>query len=185
MPFQSGRSLNGTFIETPETNRRAFTPVELRLIDEIKAVTPKGYVEGIPNSFDVDIRLLGVASQSLSDYNDTQPEEQWKVSQHPPSLTPLIAFGAQIYMALFRQMELALVDINYNDNGLSISWNRTNNLNTVIGNLKPIWERRIQSRKMGVLVAAGGIGLRTPRYQGALARIISCLGDGAYGWGVV
>jgi len=185
MAFQSGRGADGIFIETPMAHRRAFTPRELGLLDEIKSITPRGFIGGIPNTFDADIRMLGTASQAISDYNGTQPQSNWNAKTLPPMLFPLIAFGTQIYYAVLTQMRLSLIDISYNDSGLSISFNRVNNLGNSINAMKPIWERRIQSVKMAQLVDAGGVGLRTPRYQGALSRVIGQLGEGAMMWGSV
>jgi hypothetical protein len=183
--FISGRAADGTFVSAPIETQRSFTPQQIFLLNEIKSITPRGYVEGIPNSFDVDIRLLGFASQAISDYNLMPPQEAWTTSFYPPDLPPLVAFGTQVYLAILKQMELALIDISYNDNGLSISFNRTANLNTSITTMKTLWERRVWDRKRGYITAMGGMGLATPRWNSSLSRFLDLLGNGAFGWGII
>jgi hypothetical protein len=172
----------GESIPAPSKVNRAFTPGEKACLDSIKAITPKSFLEGCAPGFDTDIRLLGMAALALQDYNSMPPCENFTFGSLPAGLCTTIAMGTQYYLAVMKQMELSLIDITYNDNGLSINFNRVSNLNVSIANLEKPWLRMIENRKKCVIVSIGGIGLATPRFQSNLSRFIGMLGDGAYGW---
>ena len=174
----------GAAIPIPSDLHRAFTPSEKRCLDSIKAVTPKSFLEGCPPGFDTDIRLLGMAALALQDYNSMPPCEDYTFGALPQGLCTSLAMGTQYYLAVFKQMELSLIDISYSDNGLSINFNRVSNLNVSIANLEKPWLRMIENRKKCVIVSIGGIGLATPRFQSNLSRFIGMLGNGAYGWNI-
>ena len=163
---------------------RSFTPSEKNCLDQIKAITPKGFLEGCEPGFDTDIRLLGMAALALQDYNSMPPCENYTFGNLPAGLCTSIAMGTQYYLALMKQMEMSLIDISYNDNGLSITFNRVTNLGAAITNLEKPWLRMIENRKKCVIVGMGGVGLATPRFQSNLSRFIDLLGNGAYGWNI-
>lgn len=163
---------------------RSFTPSEKNCLDQIKAITPKGFLEGCEPGFDTDIRLLGMAALALQDYNSMPPCENYTFGNLPAGLCTSIAMGTQYYLALMKQMEMSLIDISYNDNGLSITFNRVTNLGAAITNLEKPWLRMIENRKKCVIVGMGGVGLATPRFQSNLSRFIGLLGNGAYGWNI-
>lgn len=172
----------GAAIPIPSRLHRAFTPGEQACLNQIKAITPKGFLEGCEPGFDTDIRLLGVAALALQDYNSMPPCESFTFGALPMGLCTTIAMGAQYYLVLLKQMEMSLIDISYSDNGLSITFNRVANLGQSLGNLEKAWLRMVENRKKCVIVSIGGIGLATPRFQSNLSRFIGMLGDGAYGW---
>lgn len=168
----------------PSRLHRALTPGEKKCLDAMRAITPKGFLEGCPEGFDTDIRLLGMAALALQDYNSMPPCENFKFGSLPDGLCTTIAMGAQYYLALMKQMEMSLIDISYSDNGLSISFNRVANIGQAIANLEKPWLRMIENRKKCVIVSIGGLGLATPRFQSNLSRFIGMLGGGAYGWNI-
>ena len=174
----------GTPIPTNSGLKMAFTPSEKMCLDHIKAITPKGFLEGCEPGFDTDIRLLGMAALALQDYNSMPPCENYTFRNLPAGLCTSIAMGTQYYLALMKQMEMSLIDISYSDNGLSISFNRVTNLGAAILNLEKPWLRMIENRKKCLIVGMGGVGLATPRFQSNLSRFIGLLGNGAYGWNI-
>jgi len=174
----------GVTIPIPWEPKKALTPSEKACLDQIKAVTPKGFLEGCPPGIETDNKLLGMAAFALQDYNSMPPCEAYTFGNLPAGLCTTIAMGTQYYLAVMKQMELSLIDISYSDNGLSITFNRVTNLNTAIANLEKPWLRMIENRKKCVLVSQGGVGLATPRFQSNLSRFIGMLGDGAYGWNI-
>lgn len=168
----------------PTELHRALTPGEETCLRQIKAITPKGFLEGCPPGFDTDIRLLGMAALALQDYNSMPPCENYTFGSLPTGLCTTIAMGTQYYLALMKQMEMSLIDISYSDNGLSINFNRVANIGAALANLEKPWLRMIENRKKCVIVSIGGIGLATPRFQSNLSRFIGMLGNGAYGWNI-
>ncbi len=174
----------GSPIPIPDSLHRAFRPAEKLCLDQIKAITPKGFLEGCAPGFDTDIRLLGMAALALQDYNSMPPCENYTFNSLPQGLCTTLAMGTQYYLAVMKQMEMSLIDISYSDNGLSITFNRVSNLGQAIASLEKPWLRMIENRKKCVIVSIGGIGLATPRFQSNLSRFIGMLGDGAYGWNI-
>jgi hypothetical protein len=105
-------------------------------------------------------------------------------SSLPDKFKDLVYFGANMYIAVFKQLEYAMIDISYSDGGLSITIDRVGKLGAAIQNMEKMWLRRIQNMKYCQLLNSGGKGLGTPRYASNLSRFIGMLGNGAYGWNI-
>lgn len=161
---------------------KAFTPIELMLIQDIMAITPKSFLEGCNPGFDQKIRLLGIAALALQDINNMPPETRFTFNNLPDYQRQLLLFGTQLYLMLFEQARYSLIDISYNDNGLGITFDRVGKLGQAYDKMKEQYEKMLKNFKMNLLVQSGGVGLGTPRYQSNLSRFISTLGNGAYGW---
>lgn len=163
---------------------KAFTPVELALVQDLMAITPKGFLEGCNPGFDQKIRLLGVAALALQDINNMPPETRFTFNTLPDYQRQLLLFGTQVYLMLFEQMRFSLIDISYSDGGLSITLDRVGKIGNAFDKTKTQYEKMLTNFKMNLLVQSGGVGLGTPRYQSNLSRFISMLGNGAYGWNI-
>ena len=148
-------------------------------------ITPSGFMKGCNSSgFDTNIRLLGMACLALTDLNLTPPCTQYTLNTIPPQLQCLITLGAQYYMMLMMMAGFSLIDINYNDNGFSLSVDRATKISAAADKIKEQWEKQIINFKHCLLLHNGGMGLGTPRYQSNIGRFIGMLGNGAFGWGI-
>jgi len=163
---------------------RTFTPKELELIECIMTITPKAFLEGCNPGFDQKIRLLGIAQLALMDLNTMPPCTHYTLNTIPDMLKPLLCFGTQVYIMLMEQMRFSLIDLSYSDGGLSINLDRVSKIGAAYDKMLVLWTRQLENYKKCVLVSTRGAGLGTPRYQGNLSRMISMLGDGAFGWNI-
>jgi len=87
-------------------------------------------------------------------------------------------------MMLMMMAGFSLIDINYNDNGFSLSVDRATKISAAADKIKEQWEKQIINFKHCLLLHNGGMGLGTPRYQSNIGRFIGMLGNGAFGWGI-
>jgi hypothetical protein len=161
-----------------------FTPRELEFIQATMAITPTGFLKGCSPGFDMNIRLLGMAYLGLSDFNTTNPCTHYTINNYPPELKYLLVLGTQTYMMLMMQAGFALIDINYNDNGFSLSIDRASKIAAAYDKVKEMWEKQIRNYKNCLMLHNGGEGLGTPRFQSNISRTIGILGGGAYGWNI-
>jgi hypothetical protein len=163
-----------------------FTPTEIAFIQNMMVTTPSGFMKGCGQAggFDMSIRLLGMACLALTDINLTPPCTQYTLNTLPPQLQCLITLGSQYYMMLMMMAGFSLIDINYNDNGFSLSVDRAAKISAAADKIKEQWEKQIMNFKHCLLLHNGGVGLGTPRYQSNIGRFIGMLGNGAFGWGI-
>ena len=161
-----------------------FTQREIELIQSVMIVTPSGFLKGCNSGFDMNIRLLGMAALALSDFNTTNPCTNFTVQNYPPAIRSLLVLGTQAYMMLMMMAGFALIDINYNDNGFSLSVDRASKISAAYEKILAMWEKQVRNYKNCLMMHNGGQGLGTPRFQSNIGRFIGMLGDGAFGWNV-
>ena len=161
-----------------------FTPKEIGFIQHMMVTTPKGFLVGTHPGFDTNIRVLGMGALAFTDLNLTMPVTQYSFQNLPPQLNSLITLGAQYYMMLMMQAGYSLIDINYNDNGFTMSIDRSVKIRDAAVPIKEQWEKMILNYKRALMLSNGGVGLGTPRYQSNMSRFLGMLGGGAFGWNI-
>lgn len=160
-----------------------FTPQEKEFLKQLVRVTPKPFLNTVEEPLDREFRLLGIAALALSDYNNTPPFENFTISSMPPLMIPIIIMGTQYWIMAFRQAEFSLIDISYSDNGLSVNLDRTSKIGQAMENIEKLYLKVYENRKKVVLLANGGMGLETLRYNSNFSRFTAMLGTGgAFGW---
>ena len=164
-----------------------FTQGEMYLIERLEGITPSGFLDGTEAlSFDRNIRVLGIASLAVSEINMTAPYESYSVKGIPEEIMPLVTLGSQVYLMAMAAAGYSLIDIGYNDGGLSIQFNRGTQITAAMGPLKELFQMQLQGWKMHVLLRNGGLGTGQARYHYNEGRFISALGQGsAFGWNIV
>ncbi len=169
----------------PVTIASVFTPNEQAMIEALLRVTPKSLLESVDDGHERDFKLLGIAQWALNDYNYQLPATSYTFDGLPRELRSLIAFGTQLFLMSMKQAEFSLIDINYNDNGLSISFDRVSKIAAAMDKVSGLWKLQIENNKKALAMAQGGAGLGVFRFQGTLSRYLNLVGEGsAVGWGI-
>ena len=176
--------LNPNLRITTDASQKVFTTRQAHIIERVRVITPKAFLKNAAEGFTTDIRLLGLFSLSLLDVNNAPPRQSYTTNNLPDDLLELVVYGTEKYIVTFMMQKYALIDISYSDGGLSINLDRVGKLKTVYDVLLADWERILGNYKKGVLLAQGGAGLATPRFQSNLSRFIGMLGNGAFGWNI-
>ncbi len=177
--------LNPNLRITTNSPQRMFTQQEAAIIERVRQITPKAFLRGCGEGFSTDIRLLGMFSLALIDYNSAPPREGLRSSNVPEDRIALLIYGTEMYIMQFMMAKYTLIDISYSDGGLSVNLDRVSKLKVAYDTFEKTWLRLLGQVKGGVLLAQGGVGLGTPRFQSNMSRFIGMLGDGAFGWGIV
>ncbi len=168
-----------------EVQQRSFTAQELALIQDIMAVTPRGFLEGCNPGFDQKIRILGIAALALNDINNMPPATGYNFQTLPQGQRALLIFGTQLYLLLFEQMRFSLIDLSYSDGGLSLNFDRVSKIGQAFDKIKAQWDLMLGNFKKAVLFQQGAAALTTPRYQSSMSRFLSMgSGGSAFMWQV-
>ncbi len=162
---------------------RTYSVRDQLFIQMTRSIVPESFLKGCNGGFDQDIRLLGMAALALVDFNQHPPCENFTMENFPLNLFPLLELGTGVYIQLFTQMKYSLIDISYNDNGLSIAVDRVGKTGQSYTNLNEKWEEILTNYKK-CQISKLGLGLGTPRFQSNLSRFIGMLGNGAFGWNI-
>ena len=155
-------------------------------LEQVRRVLPKGFAESCPEGKERDFKTLGIAGLAIMDFNLMPPLDGASVDniQGYKSLWPLFTLGTTFYVMTFKQADFSLVDIVYSDGGLSINLDRVGKIGASLTNMEKMWLRQLQNHKYTRVLYQGGLGLGTPRFASNISKMISMLGDGAFGWGI-
>lgn len=160
-----------------------FTPQQKAFLTQLIRVTPKPFLNTVEDADDRAWRLLGIAELALSDYNNIPPFEGFTINSLPPIMVPIIIMGTQYWIMAFRRAEFSLIDISYSDNGLSVNLDRTTKIGQALETIEKMYLKVYENRKKVVLLANGGLGLETLRYNSNFSKFTAMLGTGgAFGW---
>lgn len=155
------------------------------IVEYLKTMAPKGFLDSCPDGPMKNFKILGMFQWALNDFNSENPRTGYTTGNLPEEYIETIAFGSIMYMEILKQAEMALVDISYSDGNLSLTIDRVGKIESSLNNFKDRWEKLIRKIKNNVLLANGGVGLGTVRYQGNLSKFITVLGGGsAMGWNI-
>lgn len=117
-------------------------------------------------------RCLQFVEIVVADINAIPPAEFHTIDTLPDTLVPIVRFGSALYSQIFHQMRATLDDFTWNDQGLSVAIDQTARLNTSIANTTKAYERMLTNYKKTRVIAQGGRGLGTPRYQSQLGQFL-------------
>lgn len=176
--------LNPNLRATTDQFQQMFTLRQTQTIDKVRMVTPKAFLKNCGEGFTTDIRLLGMFSLALLDYNSAPPGAFYTSSNYPDGIEPLLIYGTEMYILEFMLRKYTLIDISYSDGGLSVNLDRVSKLKVAYDVVNANWLRLLGNAKNVQLMSQGGMGLGTPRFQSNLSRFIGMLGDGAFGWNI-
>jgi len=117
-------------------------------------------------------RVLQFLEIVVADINAIPPSELHTIDTLPDQLVPIVRFGSSLYANIFHQMRATLDDFTWNDQGLSVAIDQTSKLSVSIANITHAYERMLVNYKKTRVIAQGGRGLGTPRYQSQLGQFL-------------
>lgn len=117
-------------------------------------------------------RCLQFLEIVVADINAIPPAEFLTIDTMPDVLVPIVRFGSSLYAQIFHQMRATLDDFTWSDQGITVSIDQTSKLNTSISNATKAYERMLMNFKKTRVIAQGGRGLGTPRYQSQLGQFL-------------
>lgn len=117
-------------------------------------------------------RVLQFIEIVVADINAIPPTEILTVDTLPDQLVPIVRFGSSLYAQIFHQMRATLDDFTWNDQGITVAVDQTMKLQTSIANVTKAYERMLVNYKKTRVIAQGGRGLGTPKYQSQLGQFL-------------
>lgn len=117
-------------------------------------------------------RVLQFLEIVVADINAIPPAEIHTIDTLPNELIPIIRFGGSLYANIFHQMRASLDDFTWSDQGLTVAIDQTSKVSVSIANVSKAYERMIINYKKTRVIAQGGRGLGTPRYQSQLGQFL-------------
>jgi len=145
-----------------------FTDKELALIRDAKNLMP----ERFRGTTGEDGRVLQFLELVVADINAIPPAEYLTIEFLPTNVIPIIRFGASFYSAVFFQLRATLDDFTWSDQGVTVAIDQTAKINTALMTMTKTYERLITNYKKTRVIAQGGRGLGTPRYQSQLGQFL-------------
>lgn len=143
------------------------TTTELSMIATSKALMPERF-----RATATDDRVLQFVEIVVADINAIPPMESMVVDTLPITIVPIVRFGSSLYAQIFHQMRATLDDFNWNDQGVTVAIDQTAKVNTSLVNMTKAYERMITNWKKTRIIAQGGRGLATPRFQSQLGQFL-------------
>jgi hypothetical protein len=119
-----------------------------------------------------DDKLLAFGDLVINDFNWWPPTSGYTRENWPETLDGTYIIGASVFASLFKQMEASLQDFEYNDNGLSVRVDQVGKINTQHINMLNIYKQQVEYAKKSLLIATGGQGLGSPRFQSQIGQFI-------------
>lgn len=153
------------------------TDQELALVRDSKALMPERFTATA-----TDDRILQFIEIVVADINNFPPASGYTTSSLPTGLIPIVRFGASFYAQIFQQMRATLDDFEWSDQGVTVRIDQTTKLNVSLTNMTKIYERMILNYKKTQILAQGGRGLGTPRFQSQLGQFLKISLGSAFLW---
>ena len=144
-----------------------FTVKEAELVAASKSLMPERF-----RATATDDRILNFLEVVVADINAIPPMENMTVDTLPDNIIPIVRFGASYYSSIFHQMRATLDDFTWNDQGVTVAIDQTQRVNTSLVNMTKAYERMITNWKKTRIIAQGGRGLATPRFQSQLGQFL-------------
>lgn len=144
-----------------------FTANEIAMIAASKNLMPERF-----RATATDDRILNFIEVVVADINAIPPMESMTVESLPITIIPIVRFGTSYYSSIFHQMRATLDDFNWNDQGVTVAIDQTQKVNTSLVNMTKAYERMITNWKKTRIIAQGGRGLATPRFQSQLGQFL-------------
>lgn len=122
-----------------------------------------------------DDTLVELMRIVLDEINYITPMTHFSLCNAPKHWGSAILVGLKFFLLLSLQETLALKDFNYNDNGLSLTVNRVQNLEIPIKTVRKMFEQQAWNLKKPFIFMQGPKMLTYQRYQAAVSGFIRVL----------
>jgi hypothetical protein len=154
-----------------------FTERQKLIICKARELMPENF-----SSNTTDEKILAFAEVVLSDINVFPPLTGFTTETVPELLLPVLYFGISLFAELFLQMRATLEDFDYNDNGLSVRVDQVGKINTSFQNVLQIYKNMVTNFKKTQILAVGGKGLGSPRFQSQIGQFLKIALGSAFTW---
>ena len=129
-----------------------------------------------------EARVLQFLEIVVADINAIPPAENMTVETLPEPLIPIVRFGSSVYAAVFQQLRATLDDFTWSDQGITVAVDQTSKITAALANMTKAYERMIINFKKTRVIAQGGQGLGTPRYQSQLGQFLKISLGSSFLW---
>lgn len=153
------------------------TDAEKFLIATSKTLMPERF-----RATATDDRILGFIELVVADINNFPPAETYTVDTLPQQLIPIVRFGVTFYSSVFMQLRATLDDFSWSDQGVTVAVDQTSKISASLLNTTKVYERMIQNYKKTAVIAQGGRGLSTPKYQSQLGQFLKISLGSSFLW---
>ena len=104
-----------------QTQKTGLTKREYEILDKVKTVLPKPFLNEEDTTEILDKKILAYAQMVIDDINWEHPQTGYRLTTFPSSLDTILILGINVFTALMMQMKWTMNDLSYTDNGLSLS----------------------------------------------------------------
>jgi hypothetical protein len=154
-----------------------FTPKQVKIIAEARELMPDSFSDNTS-----DEKILAYAELVLSDINVFPPLTNFSTGDIPENMLPVLYFGITVFTALFLSLNATLQDFTYNDNGLTVQIDQVGKIGAVYTNLLEMYRFQITNFKKTQIMAVGGKGLGSPRFQSQIGQFLKIALGSAFTW---
>lgn len=157
----------------------ALTSNEQLLVDKVRVVLPEGFSLGAN-----DEKILAYINLVIGDFNVWPTATTFDVNAvvANPTVTSIIIMGCCVMAALFQQMNAALQDFTFSDQGFSVSVPQVEKLQASITNMLAVYQKMIKAFKANLILDQGPLGISSPRYQSQLGQFLKIALGSAFNW---
>lgn len=138
---------------------------------------------GLPSRFVqnlCDEQILMWLQMGLDDINYTNPMTAFTLQNAPQSWETAVLFGCNAVAAVLVAGDVSFEDISYNDNGLSLTLDRTNKVLQVHDKVRQVFEKMKWNIKKYYSASCGPAGLGYPRFTAQMSSFMRILYGAGY-----
>lgn len=150
---------------------------EENILVQVKTILPRTFQDAMDEK---DAKLNAYIQLVLNELNLFPPLTGYTIDTMPSQWDYLLVFGANVFSAMFMQMDATLRDFSYNDQGLSLSIDHVSKIDTSIKNLLSTYKSMIENAKAHEIVKIQGVGIGTPRFQSTIGSFIRIMMGSAW-----
>jgi hypothetical protein len=150
---------------------------QLRIVNQCKMLMPPSF---IINSNDT--RIAAFIDLVIGDFNMWPPMTGYDLSNLPAQYETIVKFGVEVFTLLFLQQTWTLQDFGWSDGGISLNLDRVTKIDTAYKNSLEMYKNIILNAKKYEIIAMGGRGIGSPRYQSQIGQFLKIALSGSFNW---
>lgn len=145
-------------------------------VERCKAgAVPQRYIEG---ASDEQIAMWGDIAVGLINY--VNPVTTYRIHTAPENWDAAVFYGMTALLAQIQMANYSINDFNYNDNGISMSLDRTSKIASVNQAVREQFNNMAFNLKKYYGAGIGPIGLGYPRYQAQMSPFLRIMYGAGY-----
>lgn len=157
----------------------ALTTNEQFLVDQVRIVLPEGFSLGAN-----DEKILAYTKLVIADFNTVPVASTFDVNGVVANaqVLAIIIFGTCVFAALFQQLNAAIQDFTFSDQGFSVTVSQVDKIGASITNMMGVYAMMIKKFKVNLILDQGPMGISSPRYQSQLGQFLKIALGSAFNW---